>query len=41
VIVEGLQRVRPGASVKVLSPGAEPTGQPEADETSQPPAKAN
>lgn len=41
VIVEGLQRVRPGASVKVLSPGAEPTGQPEADETNQPPAKAN
>jgi membrane fusion protein (multidrug efflux system) len=41
VIVEGLQRVRPGASVKVVSLGAEPTGKPEADETSQPAAKAN
>lgn len=41
VIVEGLQRVRPGASVKVASPGAAPAGEPEADETSQPAAKAN
>jgi membrane fusion protein (multidrug efflux system) len=41
VIVEGVQKVRPGASVKVVPSGAGPKGGPEADSATQPAAEAN
>ncbi len=41
VIVEGIQKVRPGASVKVVSFDAGRKDTPEAEKTVQPPAKTN
>ncbi len=41
VIVEGVQKVRPGASVKVIPFDAGRKDSPEASRTGQPPAKAN
>jgi membrane fusion protein (multidrug efflux system) len=41
VIVEGIQKVRPGASVKIVSFDAGRKATPEAEKTVQPPAKTN